>query len=134
MRVLWIALMLGVAAAFALGMTAPLWAANEGPGSEEDPLVSKSYVDARLSFAPIQLLEGQRLLGGEGAEFILRSGEATAIDNGANGVSDLTAGTDLMTGQPVMLNHHLLIPRDDGRGLTAATEAWVMVRGDYAIY
>ena len=127
-------LLIVVALAVTLGMTATLWAADGSPGSEEDPLVSKSYVDARTSFAPIQLLEGQRLIGGEGAEIIPRSGEVTAIDNGEDGVSNLTAGTDLMTGEMVALNHHLLIPRDDGRGVAAITDSWVMVRGSYTIH
>ena len=113
---------------------AVVWAASGGPGSEDDPVVSKSYVDAKTSFSPVEMAEGQRLLGGGGTEMILRSGEAAAIDNGSNGVSDLTSGLDLMTGDRVELNHLLLIPRDDGRGITALTEAWVMVRGDYELY
>jgi hypothetical protein len=116
-----------------LGASVLAYASNDAPGSSGDPVVSKSYVDARTSFSPIQLTEGQRLIGGEGAEIILRSGEASAIDNGSNGVSDLTSGTDLMTGNQVVSNHLLLVPRDDGRGITAITEIWVMVRGDYTI-
>ncbi|MCL1982056.1 MAG: hypothetical protein FWG53_03050 [Clostridiales bacterium] len=109
------------------------WAASDGPGSESDPVVSKSYVDAKTSFEPIQLEEGQKLIGVEGTEIILRSGEAFAIDNGENGVSDLTSGKDLMSGDQVAANHLLLVPRDDGRGIMALTEAWVMVRGGYEI-
>jgi len=109
---------------------AAVWAS---PGSEEDPVVSKSYVDARVAFTPVELAAGQRLTGAGGTEIILRSGEATAIDNGENGVADLTAGTDLMSGDWVGLNHLLLVPRDDGRGIRALTEGWVMVRGDYEI-
>ncbi len=103
------------------------------PGSEGDPLVTKSYVDEAVSYTPVQLNAGQILIGGEGTEIILRSGIATAIDNGANGVSDITAGADLMTGADIGLNHLLLIPRDDGRGITAVTEIWVMVRGNYTV-
>ena len=119
-----------IAAALLFG--AAVWAASV-PGSEEDPVVSKSYVDAQTSFSPIQVAAGQRLIGGEGAEIILRSGEAAAIDNGENGVSDLTSGTDLMSGSPVGVNHLILVPRDDGRGITALTDIWAMVRGDYEI-
>ena len=126
-------LLLTVVLAALLGVSALVYASGDAPGSAEDPIVSKSYVDARTTFSPIELTEGQRLIGGEGAEFILRSGEATAIDNGQNGVSDLTSGTDLMTGNVVLPNHLLLVPRDDGRGITAVTEIWVMVRGDYTI-
>jgi len=109
-------------------------ASNDVPGSPEDPVVSKSYVDQRTSFLPVMLGEGQSLIGGAGAEIILRSGEATAIDNGENGVSNLTAGTDLMTGAQVGTNNLLLVPRADGRGIKALVdETWVMVRGEYEI-
>lgn len=102
-------------------------------GSAENPLVTKDYVDTRLTYQTVHVLAGQRIIGGAGAEIILRSGEATAIDNGANGVSDITSGTDLMSGMQVGLNHLLLIPRDDGRGIAASTEGWIMVRGDFTI-
>ena len=117
-----------------LGMTLSFAAFATGtPGTENDPLVTKSYVDAKATYTPIQLTMGQKLIGDEGTEIILRSGIATAIDNGANGVSDITAGVDLMTGYDVGLNHLLLIPRNDGRGITAVTDIWVMVRGNYTI-
>lgn len=103
------------------------------PGSETDPVVTKSYVDSKVSYQPVRLEAGQKLIGDEGTEVILRSGDATAIDNGANGVSDITAGSDLMTGNRVAANHLLLIPRKDGRGIAVSTEAWVMIRGNYTI-
>ncbi|MHC1721624.1 MAG: hypothetical protein AB9836_00315 [Aminipila sp.] len=115
-----------------LGISFAMAATNQ-PGSESDPVVTKSYVDSRTSYSPISLTAGQKLIGGEGAEIILRSGEATAIDNGANGVSDLTIGTDLMTGSQVVTNHLLLVPRNDGRGIKAVTDIWVMVRGTYTV-
>ncbi|WP_312653199.1 hypothetical protein [Aminipila sp.] len=115
-----------------LGISFAMAATNQ-PGSESDPVVTKTYVDSRTSYSPISLTAGQKLIGGEGSEIILRSGEATAIDNGANGVSDLTIGTDLMTGSQVVTNHLLLVPRNDGRGITAVTDIWVMVRGAYTV-
>jgi len=116
-----------------LGTLAIVYAVNDGPGSAYDPLVSRSYVQQLVSFSLVELTEGQRLIGGEGTEIILRSGEATAIDNGFNGVSNLTAGVDLMTGNIVELNNLLLVPRADGRGIHATTDAWVMVRGSFTI-
>ena len=124
-----------IIAALILGMLCgyAVFGASDGPGTDSDPLVSKSYVDTKFTYAPIQLTAGQKLIGSEGTEIILRSGEATAIDNGANGVSDITAGADLMTGTQVAVNHLLLVSRSDGRGITAITDIWVMVRGDYEI-
>lgn len=125
-------------------LTVAAAAAADSPGSEDDPIVTKSYVDSQIAglksggtssgtYQAVQLTAGQKLTGDEGTEVILRSGEATAIDNGANGVSDLTGGSDLMTGQSVGQNHLLLIPRNDGRGIQAITEIYVMVRGSYTI-
>ena len=119
-------------------------AASDTPGSESDPVVTKSYVDSQIaqikgsgtasnSYVVVTVSAGQKLLGKGGTEIILRSGEATAIDNGANGVSDMTAGKDLMTGQSVGQNHLLLVPKDDGRGIQAITDLVAMVRGSYSI-
>lgn len=117
-------MMIGAIAVFADSAT---------PGSGDDPLVSKSYVDAKATFQAVMLNAGQTLTGDEGTEIIVRSGEFTAIDNGANGVSDLTSGQDLMTGTQVGTNHLLLVPRNDGRGIYAKTEGWIMIRGNYTI-
>lgn len=119
-------------------------AAAGTPGSEGDPVVTKSYVDSQIAqlqsggttsatYTVVEVKAGQKVLGKSGTEIILRSGEATAIDNGANGVSDITSGTDLMTGQSVGQNHLLLVPKDDGRGIQAITDLFVMVRGPYTI-
>lgn len=131
-----------VLSVFALTVAAA--AAVADPGSESDPVVTKSYVDSQIAqvkgsgtasgaYTVVEVKAGQRLLGQGGTEIILRSGEATAIDNGANGVSDMTDGKDLMTGQGIGLNHLLLVPRDDGRGLQALTDLFVMVRGPYTL-
>lgn len=119
-------------------------AAADTPGSEGDPVVTKSYVDSQIAqlkssgtvsdtYIVIEVKAGQKVFGKSGTEIILRSGEATAIDNGANGISDITAGKDLMTGQIVGQNHLLLVPKDDGRGIQAITDLFVMVRGPYSI-
>lgn len=103
------------------------------PGSTEDPVVTKSYVDSKLAYAVLHLLEGQALIGGEGTEIIVRSGEVKAIDNGIDGISDITAAMDLKSGTICKANHLLLVPRNDGRGITAVTEAYIMIRGPYTL-
>ena len=125
-------------------VTVAVAAAADTPGSEGDPVVTKSYVDSQIAqlkssgtasgtYVVVEVKAGQKMLGKSGTEIILRSGEATAIDNGANGVSDMTAGKDLMTGQIIGQNHLLLVPKDDGRGIQAITDLFVMVRGAYSI-
>ncbi|HCU08374.1 MAG TPA: hypothetical protein DF480_05345 [Clostridiales bacterium] len=130
----------------ALGMVlngAGIFGAESGAGTAADPVVTKSYVDelfASLSsgsqsdrFQVVEVSAGAKLIGGAGTELIVRGGKATAIDNGIDGISDLTAGKDLKTGNAVSLNHLLLVPKDDGRGLYCEARSWVMVKGTYTI-
>lgn len=121
------------------------------PGSQDDPVVTKSYVDGKISelrssikggtassggsdvFQVVEVEAGKKVLGGAGTEMILRGGEASALDNGKDGVSDLTAGTDLKGGAAIVRNHHLLVPLADGRGIQTRAKAWVMIKGTYTI-
>ncbi len=103
------------------------------PGSEGDPLVTKAYVDKKLSMKVVELLPGEVLLGFSGTRIILRSGKATVIDSELGGLCDVTQGIDARKGDIVLANHLLLVPRDDGRGIKAATDVIVMVQGDFAI-
>ena len=123
------------------------------PGTANDPLVTKSYVDQAIRNAAggltpgtgagaaqsgmnvIQLQPGQRLMAGEGAEFVVRVGKAVAFSSDTNGIPDLTGGQDLASGTAIPLNHLLWFPRE-GRGIQpAAAESntiFVMVRGPFS--
>lgn len=132
------------------------------PGTKDDPLVSlsylqskidelKEYVDRRISeikedkpqetasFEVVELLAGQSIIGGKGTEIILRGGtekgvgKAIVVASGNDGLSDITEGKDLKNGQEVPLNHLLIVPRDDGRGVYAVTDSVYLVKGDYEI-
>jgi len=83
----------------------------------------------------ICLLEGEKLLALSPLEIILRSGSAVTVSAVANGVNDLTGGTELMDADAVPLYHQLLVPRgNDGRGIeVTSAEAYIMVRGAYEI-
>lgn len=122
------------------------------PGSTEDPLVTKSYVDALFASlgdelpaggvlpggrgieTPV-LKKGQKLIGVNGTEIIVRSGHAVAVGGKSNlGLPDVTAGVDIKPGSRVAANHHIILPRDDGRGIQAvSSQVIVMVRGTYWI-
>lgn len=82
---------------------------------------------------PVFLYSGQTIIGGEGTEIILRSGNAIAWLFGPNGISDVTAGVDIHGNAPISHNHLLIIPRADGRGIRATTDAWFLVKGAYNI-
>ncbi|WP_026476650.1 hypothetical protein [Alkaliphilus transvaalensis] len=131
-----------------------VYAAGKEPGSTDDPLVTvsfveqkinqiKAYVDDQIRTAPstggattlevVNVGAGQTLVAGQGTEMILRSGRATAVASPGGGLSDVTAGRDITTGEVIPQNHLLIIPRADGRGAKAETATIFMVRGSYRI-
>ena len=103
------------------------------PGTETDPLVSKSYVDLYAQWQIVNLEPGQRLMAQAGAEIILRAGKACVIASPAGGLADVTAGRDLGQGLALVANHLLIVPRSDGRGVEALTRTVLMVRGAFTI-
>ena len=130
------------------------------PGSEQDPLITKGYVDeimeinaaeiAKLKqqledlknqqqsggsegFAVLTLETGQTLLSGAGTELVLRSGKATGVTGKDGNLADVTSAKDLTKGTAVVVNHLLISSRDDGRGLKASTKCFLLIRGAYKI-
>ncbi|HHW30937.1 MAG TPA: hypothetical protein GXX20_04575 [Clostridiaceae bacterium] len=84
-------------------------------------------------FEAIEVKAGSKVMLGASTEIVLRSGKATAIAGTYGGLADLAAGVDLQTGDNVTPNHLLLIARDDGRGIVAETDIWVLIKGKYTI-
>ncbi len=151
------------------------------PGSEDDPLVSVSYVETKLADLKVELLTamraeidaalaeqsapvqteattelpvqttepvavaqfealsfpaGSQIVFGASTEFIVRRGRATLIDPDQNNLPDLTTGVDIARGADIPLNHLMLCPRRDGRGLTVSedsAEFWIMIKGEYIV-
>ncbi len=137
-------ILLVAALIFTMGCMVISYAGVTGPGTADDPVVTKSYVDAQIAaladslsgpgtFEVLQLQAGQSLITGKSAEIILRSGSAVAIGSEAGGVSDVTEGRDLKTGDAVTKNHLLIVPQDDGRGIQCQSMSFVMVKGPYTI-
>ncbi|MFD0590644.1 hypothetical protein ACFQZE_21885 [Paenibacillus sp. GCM10027627] len=131
------------------------------PGSIEDPVVTKSYVDEQLAklgaggstgggngngnnngsgtSAALEVVEvpvGKTLIALAGAEAVVRVGKAVAYSSDSNGISDLTDGTDIKSGKDVPANHLIWFPRD-GRGIQGHPDEkkplTVLVKGDYTI-
>ncbi|MBF4695353.1 hypothetical protein [Fusibacter ferrireducens] len=69
----------------------------------------------------------------DSAEFIVRVGKATVIDPNAVGIPDLTAGSKVLNGKGVPIDHHMLVPSNDGRGIVTADDCWMMIKGNYTI-
>lgn len=126
------------------------------PGSVDDPVVTKSYVDeliaksggstgggstgsgegtAAAKLEVVTVPNGKILIASEGTEVVVRSGKAVAYSPDSNGIADLTAGKDLTIGLTVPANHHILFPRA-GRGITTdpsyTKTLTVLVRGAYS--
>ena len=66
---------------------------------------------------------------------MLRAGTAVAVSpHAAQGLSDYTDGAELLDGQPLTVNHMILIPRDDGRGIRITSDtAYIIIRGRYTL-
>lgn len=127
-------------------------------GSALDPIITKSYLEKRLvevedslkrmmagehsgektgaahaKFVVVELKKNQKLIFGESTEFILRSGSAQVYDKTTNGISDLTDGDTKFNEMQVQKDHHMLNPRNDGRGIVAKSDCFVLVKGEYKI-
>ncbi len=127
------------------------------PGSESDPIVSKTYVDKKVTelkndianikpgstggssqassevFVVLELKKGDTIIAKESTEIIVRSGEVHAIGSVNGGLSDITEGTDLKTGQIIKPNHLLISARDDGRGISVKSgDTFIMIKGKYS--
>lgn len=121
------------------------------PGSAQDPLVTRSYVDQEIEklrssigsgsggdvpaagLLVVTVPAGKKITGYEGTEFILRSGKGKVVASAAGGLSDLTDGTNLAANVLVPKDHLVLFPRSDGRGFQAVTEIIVVVRGRHSV-
>lgn len=131
------------------------------PGSAEDPMVTKSYVDEQIRkalgggsssgggagsgtivspsgggepYSVVELPAGHTLMGGMGTEFTVRTGKAYVFSNTENGIPDLTDGVDLKNGALIPNNHLLQVPRE-GRGVRVEAnypnKVFVTVKGAY---
>lgn len=128
------------------------------PGGNDDPLISKSYienvlmpsikqyVESRIAevnsgsgagsaevFKVVEVKKDQQLICSAGTELILRMGKATIIATEKGGLADTTAGFDLANNAEMPANHLLIVPVADGRGIKATADVLVMVKGGYTI-
>ncbi len=107
------------------------------PGTEGDPLITKSYIDSTVipqtKFSVVEVPAGKSVIGDAGTEMILRMGTCSVIGTQKGGVSDVTMGYDLADGVVVQGNHLLIVPLADGRGVAASTNCILMIKGSYEI-
>lgn len=94
-----------------------------------------SQVSALTSFQVVELPAGHILIGEGGTEVVLRAGYVTVtlLPEAKGGILNVTTGEDHSADTWVQRNHLLVIPRSDGRGLLAKSDAVLMVKGPYTI-
>lgn len=140
--------MIGLAAVLVFVLAAAIVIAAN-PGTEADPLISKSYIEtvlkpelyayieqeANQGFTVVNVDAGKTVVCDAGTELILRMGQATVIGSDRGGLADVTQGVDLANGTAVPPNHMLIVPLDDGRGvrIDKTTDAILMIKGGYKI-
>jgi hypothetical protein len=103
-----------------------------------DALADIQDLDKRVTviengFTVISMKKGQTLELGGGSEVILRSGSATAISGESGTLVDVSVGKDLLNGTAVPVQHLVISPKGDGRGLKITSDAWLIVRGGYTV-
>ena len=86
----------------------------------------------QASYQVLYLTQGQQVIGSEGCEFLLRAGTAACISDSAPGLIDMTDGSTLANGGSLVRNH-LYLSTIDGRGVSAATDITLLVRGGYTV-
>ena len=120
----------------------------------DDPLITESYLnnvffekvkeyiagnssqggssEVADSFKLVSVSKGQKFIASAGCEFIIRQGSADVVVSSLGGVSDVTDGIDIVSGE-LPANHHFIVARDDGRGFVASNNVLVLVKGGYQI-
>lgn len=113
-------------------------ASSAVPGSVSDPLITKSYLDSRLSeigagngtaasFRQVLLSKGEAIVAQAGCEVMLYSGNAE-ISEGS--LVNMTSGELFKNGNSV-LRYHLHLAAEKGTKITAAGNVTLFVRGEY---
>jgi hypothetical protein len=104
-----------------------------------DALTDIENIKGRLAtiesgFSIVQMSKGQKLILGSGSDFILRSGQATAIKGESGTLVDASAGVDLLDGANVPVQHLVITPKGDGRGIIIkSATAYLIIRGSYSV-
>lgn len=107
---------------------------NTPPVSTPPTTVAAS---ANASYIVLELTRGQKVYAkSDSLELITRPGTVAAAisPHETQGLADLTSGEEILNKAVLPINHSLLIPRADGRGIEITSAiAYIMVRGEYEI-
>lgn len=107
-----------------------LQSTSSQPGTQVDPLITKSYAEKFYGWRLETLSAGSYVMMKTGCEAVVRSGKAVVS---AGDIVSLTRGANLIPGMLVAPNHHLVSPKGDGRGIKVYSTAYVLLRGDCSV-
>ena len=105
--------------------------------AEIDTSIPDAPVNLSVGYEVLELSQGQFITSKGGTvELIVRPGSSAIVvsDIPDNGLSDISEMKEVLDGNEVGINHALIIPRGDGRGVEITSEkAYVLIRGDYLV-
>ncbi|MFH1453305.1 MAG: hypothetical protein ABIH00_04920 [Armatimonadota bacterium] len=99
------------------------------PGSAQDPVITKSYLDNFYKWRSITLKQDQTLILDLSTEIVVISGEVEVTSYNSGYLIDLTGGTQLFNAGIIPLFHLILSPGSDGRGMKALTDSEILIKG-----
>ena len=124
-----------VAACILFGGGVYVGAASNGAGSQNDPVVSLSYLEYRLEQLgdvgqgstvtqpkKTELARGERFMPGEGGVIVLYSGKCTAVGN----LLDLSSSSVLKESSAIPAYSQILVP-DNASGVVASEKTVLFV-------
>jgi hypothetical protein len=125
-----------IAASYRLGYA--LGADDGTAGSASDPLVTKSYLDKRLSdaglsggtYENVTVSKGKTLYADSGDTMIMASGSGIVVGNG--GLINTTTG-ELFKKNNSAVRYNMYISPGDGCGIRAQSEMVIYICGSYEI-
>lgn len=105
--------------------------------AEVDKTSDENVAAVSSGYEVLELSQGQFITSNGGTvELIVRPGSSAIVvsDIPENGLSDISEMKEVLDGMEVGINHALIIPRGDGRGVEITSEkAYVLIRGDFLV-
>ena len=101
----------------------------QSPGTQGDPLVSKSYLDRFFRFRPVVVPAGEKLGLANGALLVLRSGRVKLRCAPEKSLVDLTAGQDIRSDSFLPGSHLLLVADAASYTLEAQSLSYLLTMG-----
>lgn len=115
---------------------------DSSPGSDGDPIITKSYLDLRLgnlgdkggasgsNFKKVRLKKGSRLLAEEGSLLLVYKGNGSVI--GSDGLINTSHGVLFKRGDS-LVKYHVFLSPSEGSGILAKDRMTIFLSGSYQI-